>query len=70
MKKLDERLITFKEFDEIPELRTRRFRVNYLQRDTVFRKDKIFQKKKYVKQLLNDPDTTKVKLYVGDVVVE
>ena len=69
MKKvLNERLVSYEEFLQIKEDRKRRFRVNYF--DGIIRTDKIFQSKKYVKNLLSDPHISKVKIYVGDVIVE
>lgn len=67
-KDLVERLITMDEFDKITENRKRRFRINYCIMDGTIRTDKIFQKKSYVRNFLDDPTVSKVKIYVGDVV--
>lgn len=68
MKELNEKRIELYEIDNYGERRNRRFRISYVKRGDVVRYEKIFQKKVYLNQLLEDPNTTKVKVYVGDVI--
>lgn len=70
MKVLKEKQITTSEFENIPEKRNRVFRLNYYTMDGVIRTDKIFQKKKNVRNYLNRKNVIKVKLYMGDVIYE
>ena len=71
MKHLEERIISMDEFETLSENRKRIFKVSYVHNmKPHIRLEKIFQKKQYVHQLLNDPNIERVKLYVGDVVVE
>lgn len=65
--KLEEKLITANELEEIEEKRNRMFRVSYKLKNDIYRFEKFFQKKEYVTKLLDDPDVEKVKIYVGDV---
>lgn len=66
--KLTEKRIELWELDEYPEQKNRVFRISYVERGDVRRLEKIFQNKLYLRQYLEDPKTTKIKLYVGDVV--
>ena len=66
--KLTEKRIELWELDEYPEHKNRVFRISYVERGDVRRLEKIFQNKRYLNQYLEDPRTTKIKLYVGDVV--
>ena len=66
--KLTEKRIELCELDEYPEHKNRVFRISYVERGDVRRLEKIFQNKLYLRQYLEDPKTTKIKLYVGDVV--
>lgn len=66
--KLTEKRIELWEIDEYPEHKNRVFRISYVERGDVRRLEKIFQNKIYLRQYLEDPRTTKIKLYVGDVV--
>ena len=68
--KLTEKRIELWELDEYPEQKNRVFRISYVERGDVRRLEKIFQNKIYLRQYLEDPRTTKIKLYVGDVVAE
>lgn len=70
VKVLKEKQITTSEFENIPEKRNRVFRLNYYTMDGVIRTDKIFQKKKNVRNYLNRKNVIKVKLYMGDVIYE
>lgn len=67
-KALTEKRIELWELDEYPEQKNRVFRISYVERGDVRRLEKIFQNKMYLRQYLEDPRTTKIKLYVGDVV--
>lgn len=66
--KLTEKRIELWELDEYPEQKNRVFRISYVERGDVRRLEKIFQNKLYLRQYLEDPKNTKIKLYVGDVV--
>ncbi len=69
-KRLNEKRIELTELDTIPENRKRIFKISYTERGGVIRYEKIFQRKRYVRQLLDDPNIEKIKLYIGDVVYE
>lgn len=69
MKRLLEKKVTKEEFKDIEEKRNRMFRVVYSQ-DYLFKFEKTFQKKKYVKRILDDKHNHEIKIYVGDVIVE
>ena len=68
MKELVEKRIELYELKDYPEKHNRRFRINYVEQGGVVRLDKIFQKKVYLHQYLENPRNTKIKLYVGDVI--
>ena len=67
-KDLKERLITLDEFHKLEENRKRRFRISYTKWNTIIRTERIFQQKRYIYDILDDPLVEKVKLYVGDVI--
>ncbi len=67
-KALTEKRIELWELDDYSEKKNRVFRISYVERGDVRRLEKIFQNKRYLRQYLEDPKTTKIKLYVGDVV--
>lgn len=69
-KTLQEQRIELHEFENITEKRNRVFKVSYTEQGGVVRFEKMFQRKKYVRDILNDPRYEKVKIYRGDVVYE
>lgn len=69
-KKLEERRIELYELEKIKEKRNRVFKVTYVDHTGTRRLEKIFQTKRYVKDYIDNPRFTKIKLYVGDVVDE
>lgn len=69
MKRLERKLINYDEFEKLEEHRKRVFIVSYVNTmNPAVRLEKMFQSKRYVKNLLNDKKIEKTKLYVGDVI--
>ncbi len=69
MKRLERKLITYEELEQYKENRKRVFIVSYVNTmNPAVRQEKMFQSKRYVKNLLNDKKIEKTKLYVGDVI--
>lgn len=71
MKQLERKLITYKELEQYKENQKRVFIVSYVNTmKPAVRKEKMFQQKQNVNNFLENRKIEKVKLYIGDVIVE
>ena len=68
LKKEIKKRIELKDLDNYKENRKRVFELSYVLRGDVIRLYKKFMTKRYLKEYLKNPDVTKIKIYVCDVV--
>jgi len=70
IKRVEYKKIEIKELDNIPEKRNRVFKIIYTDQVDHIKTEKQFQYKKNLRKCIDNPRTSKVQLFVGDVTRE